>query len=148
MIRQLLSPASTLAVVGSFGADHLTILDPSAPDADFVFVPLPAARMAFGLNDTGEIGFAVLADGRLIRFSALTGRVLAQRDGVTGAYSMERGVIRPMLSVAEDRVAVSDPAPGAVVLLDADDLDVIARIPVGGTPQSLLLLAAEPDHDH
>lgn len=148
MIRQLLSPATTLAMVGSFGADHLTILDPSAADGDFVFVPLPAARMAFALNDTGETGFAILSDGQVVRFSALTGQVQTYRDGVTGAYSMDRGVIRPALSVTGDRIAVSDPGTGTVVLLDADDLEVIERIAVGGQPQSLILLAAEPDHDH
>jgi hypothetical protein len=104
--------------------------------------------MAFALTDTGEIGFAILADGRLVRFSALTGRILAEAPGVTAAYSMERGVIRPMMAVAGDLVAISDPAAGSVALVDADDLAVIERMPVGGTPQSLVLMAAEADHDH
>ena len=148
MIRQLLSPAGTLALVGNFGAEHIVIFDPMAEDGDFVFTPLPAARMAFALTDTGEIGFAILADGRLVRFSALTGRVLAEAPGVTAAYSMERGVIRPMMAVAGDLVAISDPAAGSVALVDGDDLAVIERVPVGGTPQSLVLMAAEADDDH
>lgn len=148
MVRQFLSPASTLALTASFGADHITILDPAAGDGDFTFIPLPAPRVAFALTDTGEIGFAILADGRLLRFSALTGAVLAEAPGITGAYAMDRGVIRPMMAAAGDLVAVSDPAAGAVVLVDADDLAVIDRIAIGGAPQSLVLLAAEAEHDH
>lgn len=147
MIRQLLSPAATLALVGNFGPDHLVVLDPTAEDGDFRFTPLPAPRMAFALTETGEVGFAILADGRLVRFSALTGAILAEAPGVTAAYAMDRGVIRPMMAVAGDRVAVSDPAQGSVVLVDAEDLAVIERIAIGGVPQSLVLLAAEAHHD-
>jgi hypothetical protein len=148
MIRQLLSPAATMALVGSWGSDGIVILDPSAPTGDFAFAAVPAPRMAFALNDGGDMGFASLADGRLVRFSALTGRILAAAAGVTAAYSMERGVVRPMIAAAGDRVAVSDPATGQVVLLDAETLAVVERITVGGAPQSLLLLTAEGDHGH
>lgn len=148
MVRQFLSPRSTLALVGSFGAERIVIVDPSAQSGDFFFADLPAPRMAFVLNDTGEIGFAALADGRVVRFSALTGRILGEANGVTGAYSMERGVVRPRMAAAEDRVAVSDPAAGEVVLLDAETLEITDRIAIGGAPQSLLLLAAEADHAH
>lgn len=99
MIRQLLSPAATLALVGNFGPDHLVVLDPTAGDGDFRFTALPAPRMAFALTETGEVGFAILADGRLLRFSALTGAIVAEAPGVTEAYTMDRGVIRPMIAV-------------------------------------------------
>ena len=148
MIRQLLSPANTLALVGTWGGDALVILDPSAATGDFAFATLPAPRMAFALSETGEIGFAILADGRLVRFSALTGRILGEAVGVTAAYSMERGVVRPMMAAAGDRVAVSDPATGQVALVDAETLAVVERVAVGGAPQALLLLAAEADHAH
>jgi hypothetical protein len=148
MIRQLLSPANTLALVGTWGADGIVIVDPSAATGDFAFATLPAPRMAFVLNETGEIGFAILADGRLVRFSALTGRILGEAADVTAAYSMERGVVRPMMAAAGDRVAVSDPATGQVALVDAETLAVVERVAVGGAPQALLLLAAEADHAH
>ena len=61
---------------------------------------------------------------------------------------MERGVVRPMIAVAGDRVAVSDPAAGQVVLVDAETLEVIDRLDIGGQPRSLLLLAAEVEHEH
>ena len=148
MIRQLLSPRDTMALVGNWGATHMAIFDPSSETGDFVFAAFPAARMAWALNETGMEGFAMLEDGRLVRFSALTGRILGEAAGVTAAYSMERGVIRPMMAVAGDRVAVSDPAAGQVVLVDADTLEIVERIDTGGQPQSLLLLAAEADHAH
>jgi hypothetical protein len=148
MIRTLLSPRDTMALVGNWGQTHVAIFDPSSDTGDFVFAELPAPRMAWGLDETGMEGFAILADGRLVRFSALTGRILGEAEGVTGAYSMERGVVRPMLSVANDRVAVSDPAAGQVVLVDGEALKIATRLDLGGMPQSLLLLAAEAEHDH
>ncbi len=90
----------------------------------------------------------MLEDGRLVRFSALTGQILGETADATAAYSMERGVIRPMMAVAGHRMAVSDPAAGQVVMVDADTLEIVERIEVGGQPQSLLLLTAEADHAH
>ena len=148
MIRQLLSPRDTLALVGNWGATHMVILDPSSETGDFTFAELPAPRMAWALDETGAEGFAMLADGRLIRFSALTGRSLGEVAGVTGAYAMDRGVVRPMMAVAGHRVAVSDPAAGQVVMVDTETMEVVARVDVGGQPQSLLLLAAEAEHAH
>ena len=148
IIRTLLSPRDAMALVGSWGQTQMAIFDPSSEAGDFVFAEFPAPRMAWGLDETGMEGFAILADWRLVRFSALTGRILGEAGGVTGAYSMERGVVRPMLSVAGDRVAVSDPAAGQVVLVDAGTLEIATRLELGGMPQSLLLLAAEGEHDH
>lgn len=148
MIRQLLSPRDTMALVGSWGGRHMAIFDPSSETGDFAFAELPAPRMAWALDETGMAGFAMLADGRMVRFSALTGRILGEAAGVTGAYSMERGVVRPMMAVAGHRVAVSDPAAGQVVLVNTDTLEVEGRVDAGGQPRSLLLLTAEAEHAH
>ncbi|MDJ1006369.1 MAG: hypothetical protein QNJ13_00965 [Paracoccaceae bacterium] len=148
MIRTMLSPRHFTALIGNWGAAHMAILDPSADASDFNFIELPAPRMAWALDDRGMIGFALLADGRLVRFAALTGRILGEMGGLTDAYAMERGVVRPMVSVAGDRVAISDPAAGQVVLVDTDTLEVVERLDVGGRPRSLLLLMAEAEHDH
>lgn len=148
MVRTLLSPSDALALVGDFGSKRLVVFDPSSQTGDFVFAELPAPRMAFASDGAGKIGFAMLADGRMARFSALTGRTLGEARVVTDAYSMERGVVRPMIAVAGDRVAVSDPAAGQVVLVDAETLEVIDRLDIGGQPRSLLLLAAEAEHEH
>ena len=148
MLRTLLSPRDTLALVGNFGSEHLAIFDPSSETGEFSFVSLPAPRMAFALDDSGMEGFAMLADGRLLHFSALTGRILGETQAVTGAYSMERGVIRPMMDVAADRVAITDPAAGQVVLVHTETLEVTDRIEAGAMPRSVLLLAAEAEHAH
>lgn len=148
MLRTLLSPRDSLALIGNFGAEGLAIFDPSAEDGDFVFTALPAPRMAFALDDSGMQGFAILADGRLVNFSALTGSLLDEAADVTGAYSMERGVVRPMMAVAGDRIAVSDPAAGQVVIVDRESLEVVTRIDAGGAPRAVVLMAAEVDHEH
>ncbi len=148
MIRLLLSPRDTTALIGNWGGTHMVIFDPSSETGDFAFSELPAPRMAWALDDAGMNGFAMLADGRLVRFSALTGRILGEAEGVTGAYAMERGVVRPMVAVAGHRVAVSDPAAGQVVLVDTGSLEIVERVDTGGQPQSLLLLTAEAEHVH
>ena len=148
MIRQLLSPRDAMALVGTWGATRMAIYDPSSETGDFVFAAFPGARMAWALDETGLEGFAMIEDGRLVRFSALTGRILGETAGVTAPYSMERGVIRPMMAVAGHMVAVSDPAAGQVVMVDTETLEIVERVDMGGQPQSLLLLAAEAGHDH
>lgn len=148
MIRTMLSPRDTMALVGNWGGTRMTIFDPSSEAGDFAFAEFPAARMAWALDETGIEGFAMLADGRLVRFSALTGRILGEAAEVTEAYEMERGVTRPKMAVAGHRVAVSDPAAGQVVMVDTDTLEVVDRVDLGGAPQSLLLLTAEAEHAH
>ncbi|MEM1432211.1 MAG: hypothetical protein AAGG09_22355 [Pseudomonadota bacterium] len=148
MLRTLLSPRDMAALVGNFGATGIAIFDPAAADGDFFFAALPAPRMAFALDDAGAEGYAILADGRLVQFSALTGKILGEVAGVTGAYAMERGVTRPMMDVAGDRIAVSDPAAGQVVLLDREALEITARIDAGAAPRAVLLMAVEADHAH
>ena len=148
MIRHLLGPRDATALIGNWDATHMVIFDPSSETGDFAFAEFPAARMAWALDETGMEGFAMLADGRLVRFSALTGRILGEAAGVTDAYSMERGVTRPKMAVAGQRVAVSDPAAGEVVMVDAGTLETVARRDLGGAPQSLLLMTAEAAHAH
>lgn len=148
IIRSFLSPAETPALVGTFGADQIVVFDPASQAGDFLFTQLQADRMAFAIDEEGHYGFAILADGHLVRFSVLSGRILNEAAGVTAVYSMERGVVRPMMAVAGNRVAVSDPAAGQVVLLDAEGLEIVERIDLGGQPQSLLLLTAEAEHAH
>lgn len=148
LVRSFLSPRDVMALVGTFGSDGMVIFDPSSEEGDFTHVALPAPRVAFALDDPGEVGFAILADGRVLRFSALTGAVLGEAEGVTGPYSMESGVVRPAIDAAGERVAVSDPAAGEVAVLDAETLEVLERVAVGGTPRPVLLLAAEGDVGH
>jgi len=147
-VRTMLSPRDTAGLVGSWGSEGFVILDPQSEDGHFAHVSLPAPRMAWALDEAGFTGFAILSDGRLVRFDALTGEITAETEGVTGPYSMERGVVRPMVAVAGGRVGVSDPAAGVVALLNAGDLSGIDRLPVGGTPQGVVLLSAETAHDH
>jgi hypothetical protein len=144
-VRNFLSPRDYMALVGTFGADGLVILDPSSETGEFHHVTLPAPRVAFALNTTGDTGYALLADGRLLRFSALTGRITGELAGATQAYSMDQGVIRPQMSFAGERLAISDPAVGSVVLIDPGAMSVASRIALDGSPQTVLLMAAQID---
>ncbi len=144
-VRSFLSPRDYMALVGSFGADGLVILDPSSETGDFQHVTLPAPRVAFTLNAAGDTGYALLADGRLLRFGALTGRISGELADVTNTYSMDQGVIRPQMSFAGERLAISDPADGSVVLVDTEAMSIASRVALQGSPQTVLLIAAEVD---
>lgn len=148
-VRNLRAGSGYDGFVADWGPEALAILDPVEADGGFFPVALPAPRMAYALNAAGDVALALLSDGSLFRVNALTGADMDRIEGVTAAYSMERGVIRPMVAQAGKMLAVSDPAAGEVVLVDLDHWEVAARVAVGGQPQSLAMIAVEEDaHDH
>ena len=148
-VRNLRGSDAVQAVLADFGPTAMAIIDPGAEDGDFVRIDLPGPRMAFALSEDGMHGFVLLADGSLHRFSALTGAMQASLAEVSSAYGMERGVVRPMMALAADMLAVTDPASGVVTLVDLDEFEVARRVVVGGMPQSLALVAVpEDEHDH
>ncbi len=140
MVRNLRGAAHHTVLFGDFGVDGMVVIDPSAEAGDMTFVALPAPRMHFAMNpEPGDVAFVLVADGRLLKLSAFTGRLLAEAS-VTAPYSMERGVVRPRVATAGPLVLVSDPAAGEVIVLEADDLQELRRVPVGGQPFDVLVL--------
>jgi hypothetical protein len=123
------------------------IVDPTDAAEPFFFVRLPAARMHFALDpEPGDTLFVLVQDGRLLKLSALTGDLLGEA-AVTAPYSMERGVVRPRVAAMGEMVLVSDPAAGAVAVLDAETLALRHRIAVGGQPFDVVVIGGE-GHAH
>lgn len=141
MVRNLAGADAFSAFLADFGPDGMAILDPIAEDG-LTFVALPARRMHFALaTDPGDRGFVAIEDGRLLALNALTGATIGEVQ-ITERYSMEQGVVRPRLSTAGGFVVATDPQAGEIVVVDAQDLSVAARIAVGGTPSDVVVVAA------
>jgi hypothetical protein len=138
MIRNMSGAAGFTFLIGDFGADGMVVLDPSAADGDFRFISLPSRRMHFHLHpEPGDQVLIILEDGKLIRINPITGQVTGQAQ-VTNRYSMEQGVVRPRVASVGRHVAVSSPATGEVIVLDADSLAERRRIQLGGAPFDML----------
>lgn len=142
MVRNLAGGGNWNLFLGDFGPDGLVVLDPAGP----VLRPitLPSRRMHFALDaERAEVALAITEDGTLHAIGTLDG---AARGAVaaTGRYSMEGGfaVARPRLSAAGGLVAVSDPARGRVVLVDAATLQIVRTIATGGAPWDVRLVHA------
>lgn len=134
MIRNLSGASGFTFLVGDFGADGMVVLDPSAKDGDFRYVPLPARRMHFHLHpDPGDKLFVIVEDGTLVRIDPIAGKETG-RTQATSRYSMEQGIIRPRIASAGPYVAVSNPAASEVVIIDADAMMERKRIKLGGEP--------------
>lgn len=141
MVRNLAGAVAISAFLADFGPDGMAILDPTAEDG-LTFVALPARRMHFThASDPGDRGFVIVEDGRLLALNALTGAMLGEVQA-TELYSMEQGIVRPRLSTAGSFVVATDPQAGEIVVVDAQDLKVTARIAVGGTPSDVVVVAA------
>lgn len=141
LVRNLAGASGFSAFLADFGPDGMAIVDPTAEDG-LSFVALPARRMHFALaGDPGDRGFVIVEDGRLLALNALTGAALGEVQA-TGRYSMEQGVLRPRLSTGGGYVVATDPQAGEIVVIDAGDLSVKARIAVGGAPSDVVVVAA------
>ncbi|MDQ1079667.1 hypothetical protein [Pseudoroseomonas cervicalis] len=142
MVRTLAGGADYHLFAGDFGPDAMTILDPDA--GRFAVVALPARRLAFALDpQRSDALFVLTEDGRLHRIDTLAGRIAASAE-LLPRYSLEGGsaVARPRLSAAGGVLAVTDPARGRLLVLDAASLAPQREIALGGAPLNVLALSA------
>jgi hypothetical protein len=142
MIRTLVGGADFHLFVGDFGPSAVTILDPDA--GRFKVVELPARRVAFTLDpQRADTMFVLTEDGTVHRIDTLKGEILASAPAVQ-RYSMEGGfaVARPRLSAAGGLLAVTDPARGRLLVLDAATLAPAREIALEGAPLNVLAVAA------
>jgi hypothetical protein len=142
MVRNLAGGQGVASFLGDFGPDGMVIVDPSAKS--FTFLQLPARRMHFTRDAvTGDFGYVITEDGKVIKVNALTGKIEASL-AVTEAYSLEGGsaVARPRVSASGDRLVVTDPAKAQVHVVDAAKMAVLHRIAVPGAPFDVVLVGA------
>lgn len=142
MVRNLIGGADFHLLVGDFGPDAVTILDPDA--GKFAVVELPARRVAFTLDpQRADTLFVLTEDGHLHKIDTINARITASTELVQ-RYSLEGGfsVARPRLSAAGGLLAVTDPARSRLLVLDAASLAVQREVSVAGTPLNVLAVAA------
>jgi hypothetical protein len=103
--------------------------------------------MHFHLHpDPGDKLFVIVEDGTLIRFDPISGKE-AGRIQATSRYSMEQGITRPRITSAGPYVAISNPAAGEVVVVDAETMMERRRIKLGGEPFDVIAIA-RAGHSH
>ncbi|MBX3500627.1 MAG: hypothetical protein KF889_14360 [Alphaproteobacteria bacterium] len=123
---------------GDFGPRAVVSIDPGRVDG-FAVIDLPGRRIAQTLlHDPGDTAFVLMESGELVRIDTLNARI-THRTGATGRYAANDDTARPRLSAAGPFVAVSDPAAGEIVVLDATTLAERRRIRLGGTPFDIVV---------
>ncbi|WP_136685310.1 metallochaperone AztD [Falsirhodobacter xinxiangensis] len=137
----LLGSTSIQMFLGNFGADGLVVIDP-VDEPHFRHVKLPFRRVDFALDPARPgAAYILTEDGSLHRLNMLDARI-EDSAKVTGPYSMEGhwNDARPRLAVAGGSILVTDPAKGAVQVVDAETLDVARAVEIGGQPYNIAVV--------
>lgn len=129
-------PASPV-MIGNFG-QGIAIIDPVA--RSLTPVALPAAPAALRFGDDGELVVLTL-DGALHRLDALSGDVLASVQVVQVVDAAAAGQPRPAFALIGDHAFVTDPAHGALWLVDLDHMEVETRFDLPFAPGSVAVMA-------
>ncbi|MFC3123691.1 hypothetical protein ACFOD4_01350 [Pseudoroseomonas globiformis] len=141
MVRTLIGGSDFHLFAADFGPDAVTVLDPDA--GRFAVVELPARRVAYTLDPgRSQTMFVLTEDGSLHRIDTLKAEIAATVKLVE-PYSMDGGwaLARPRLSAAGGLVAVTDPAQGRLLVLDAATLAVQREVAMGGAPFNVMAVA-------
>jgi|GEM_PF-313970 len=133
-VGTLASHPTSPVMVGDF-AQGVAIVDPSA--RSLTPVSLPALPMAMRFDDAGTL-IVLTGDGALHALDALSGEVRASVH-VTGAWV--QGQPRPSLALYDDHAFVSDPAHGALWVVDLDHMEVETRYDLPFAPSGVAVMA-------
>ncbi len=133
-VGTLVSHPSSPVMVGNFG-QGIAIIDPVA--GSLTAVALPAAPAAMRFSDDGELVVLTL-DGALHRLDAVSGDVLASVQVVDAVVA---GQPRPAFALSGDHAFVTDPAHGAVWLVDLDHMEVETHFDLPFAPGSVAVMA-------
>ena len=133
-VGTLTAHPSSPVVIGNYG-QGIAIIDPVA--RSLTPVALPAGPAALRFSDDGELVVLTL-DGALHRLDATTGDVLASVQVVDAVVA---GQPRPALALSGDHAFVTDPAHGAVWVVDLDHMEVETHYDLPFTPGSVAVMA-------
>jgi len=126
--------------VGNYGPDRVLVIDPSQGDKGFKLVQLPAQRVHFAADPIrAKFAYAFTEDGQLHQLDVVAGKI-ANSLRLTGPYSMQGhwNDARPRIAVAGDRIVVTDPLNGKLLLVDAASFAVAGEIAVEGKPFNIV----------
>lgn len=125
--------------VGNYGPDRIVLVDPSEQDA-FRLVQLPTRRVHFAVDPIrSKFVYVITEDGQLHQVDVLKGEI-AHSLKLTEPYSMDGhwSDPRPRVTVAADKVFVTDPLNSKIHIVDADTFEKAATITVEGKPFNIV----------
>jgi hypothetical protein len=126
-------PASDV-MIGNFG-QGIAIIDPTA--RSLTPVSLPAAPMAMRFDDAGTL-FVLTSDGALHALDAVSGAV---RSSVQVLEAWGQGQPRPSFTLYDGHAFVTDPAHGALWLVDLDHMEVETHYHLPFAPSGVAVMA-------
>ena len=134
----LLGATAAQVFLGDHGDDAVVVVDPEqAPH--FERLELPFRHVDFVLDPARpELAYILTEDGTLHRLNMLSTEI-EQSASVTQAYSMDGdwNDPRPRLSMAGDRIVLTDPSAERVRVVDTAALKVTDDIQVEGLPYNI-----------
>lgn len=126
--------------VGNYGADRVVVIDPSAGADAFKLVQLPTRRVHFAVDPIRpRFAYVFTEDGQLHRIDVVAGK-LAGALKLTEPYSMDGhwSDPRPRVTVAGDRIVVTDPLKGRLHLIEAESFEKAGEIEIEGKPFNIV----------
>ncbi len=139
--------------VGNYGPDRIVLVDPSEQDA-FRLVQLPTRRVHFAVDPIrSKFVYVITEDGQLHQVDVLKGEI-AHSLKLTQPYSMDGhwSDPRPRVTVAADKVFVTDPLNGKIHIVDANTFEKAGTITVEGKPFNIVAVGgtgkAHEDEGH
>ena len=143
MTGTLLGVKAVQMFLGDHGDDALVVIDPERTP-HFTRVKLPFRHVDFVLDPARpEIAYVLTEDGTLHRLN-MQSTEIEQSTRVTRPYSMDGdwNDPRPRLSVAGDRIVLTDPLAERVRVVDAAELTLTDEIPVAGLPYHIVAVGS------
>lgn len=142
--------------VGNYGADRIILVDPSATEA-FRLVQLPTRRVHFAVDPIrARFAYVFTEDGQLHQVDILKGEITKSMR-ITDPYSMDGhwSDPRPRITVADDKIVVTDPLSSTLHLIDAVQFTQAGEIPLEGKPFNIVAVGGSgkmhghgDDHGH
>ncbi len=138
MTGTLLGAKAAQVFLGDHGDDAVVVVDPEqAPH--YQRIELPFRHVDFVLDPARpEFAYILTEDGTLHQLN-MQSTEIEQSASMTQAYSMDGdwNDPRPRLSMAGDRIVLTDPSEERVRVVDAATLEVAEDIPVEGLPYNI-----------
>ncbi len=146
------------SVWGYHGLDHffalgsavgLYVVEPEEGEMDQLIPATDGLRpIQVALSHDGELLLVVMSDGELRMYEAHDLDLLASTsDALTG--EIDPGFwARPHIATAPDRIFVTNSGAGAVIALDAHDLEEVGHWDISGTPTKIAFVGILGEGDH
>src|SRR5690606_8755099 len=124
----------------NYGADRILVIDPTEGENGFKLVQLPTRRVHFVTDPIRpQFAYVITEDGQLHQVDVLKGEI-AHSLKLTEPYSMDGhwSDPRPRVTVAADKVFVTDPLNSKIHIVDANTFEKAGTITVEGKPFNIV----------